>query len=59
MYESWETRLRNLDERLSKFETTFDQQKIKLDHEMPKTVAKLAKQSGQKMEKKVLGILKD
>lgn len=47
------------EERLGKVESSLDQQRVKLDHELPKQVTKIAGKVGAKTEKKLFTLLKE
>lgn len=44
---------------MANVENTVDSMKVKLDHEVPKSAAKVAAKQVAKTEKKLIGLLKD
>ena len=57
--EAQEARHRKVDERLAKIEGRLDQVGVKIEHELPKQVTKVANKLVQRTEKKLVGLLKD
>ena len=57
--EQVEAKQNDLQNRIIKLETNFEQMQVKVDHEIPKTVTKTAAKGAQKTEKKLVDLLKD